>query len=294
MAPIKSPLHPPLKRRVGLGLVGLAMAIGIAIWQGPMVFDPPEVIGTLFQPLETTILALENQFQPWFEQQQGIYLLPLAFVGGLIASLSPCILGLLPLNLGYIGTLELTSRRQALVKAGWFVLGVVTVLSAVGLFASAAAAIFVTFRGYVNVFVGVIILLMGASLAGWWQMPLPQNNLPVTLPITLPIKLLQAIPASYGVGLTFALVSSPCASPVLFAVLSAAAASGSPVISVLAMVSYALGYTAIIFLASLFTGLLKQSRVLLRHGDSITRLGSLVLGVAGAYYIVNGILWFFA
>jgi cytochrome c-type biogenesis protein len=277
-----------LKQRAALVGLGLMMAIGAVIWQGP--------IATLFQPLETAILGLENQFQPWFEQQQGIYLLPLAFVGGLIASLSPCILGLLPLNLGYIGTLTLTSRRQALAKAGWFVLGVITVLSAVGLFASVAAAIFVAFRGYVNVFVGGVILLMGASLAGWWQMPLPQGELPTNLPRNLPraFKILRALPASYGVGLTFALVSSPCASPVLFAVLSAAAASGSPLISTLAMVSYALGYTAIIFLASLFTGLVKQSRVLLNHGSSITVLGSLVLMVAGAYYIVNGILWFFA
>jgi cytochrome c-type biogenesis protein len=273
-----------LKQRAALVGLGLMVAIGAAIGQGP--------IATLFQPLETAILALENQFQPWFEQQQGIYLLPLAFVGGLIASLSPCILGLLPLNLGYIGTLQLTSRRQALAKAGWFVLGVITVLSAVGLFASVAAAIFVAFRGYVNVFVGGVILLMGASLAGWWQMPLPQGELPTTLPRTF--QILRTLPASYGVGLTFALVSSPCASPVLFAVLSAAAASGSPLISTLAMVSYALGYTAIIFLASLFTGLVRQSRVLLHHGSSITILGSLVLMVAGAYYIVNGILWFFA
>jgi cytochrome c-type biogenesis protein len=273
-----------LKQRAALVGLGLMVAIGGAMGQGP--------IATLFQPLETAILGLENQFQPWFEQQQGIYLLPLAFVGGLIASLSPCILGLLPLNLGYIGTLQLTSRRQALAKAGWFVLGVITVLSAVGLFASVAAAIFVAFRGYVNVFVGGVILLMGASLAGWWQMPLPQGELPTTLPRAF--QILRALPASYGVGMTFALVSSPCASPVLFAVLSAAAASGSPLISTLAMVSYALGYTAIIFLASLFTGLVKQSRVLLHHGSSITILGSLVLMVAGAYYIVNGILWFFA
>jgi cytochrome c biogenesis protein CcdA len=40
------------------------------------------------------------------------WLLPLAFLGGLIASVSPCILGLLPINRSYIGTLELKSRRN--------------------------------------------------------------------------------------------------------------------------------------------------------------------------------------
>jgi cytochrome c-type biogenesis protein len=52
---------------------------------------------------------------------------------------------------------------------------------------------------------------------------------------------------SYGVGLTFALVSSPCASPVLFAVLAAAAATGSQILGTLTMVSYALGYTMLIY-----------------------------------------------
>jgi cytochrome c-type biogenesis protein len=130
--------------------------------------------------------------------------------------------------------------------------------------------------------VGLIIIFMGGSFAGWWQIPLPQR--PVNLPI----------PGSYGVGVTFALISSPCASPVLFAVLTAAAATGSQALSVLAMVSYAIGYTAVIFLASLFTGLVKQSRRLLHQADRIIGLGSLVLLVAGAYYVVNGILWFFS
>lgn len=241
-------------------------------------------LSRLFQPFEIALLNLENQYQVWFEQQHSgnpQVVIPLAFVGGLIASISPCILGLLPINLSYIGTLELTSRRDAFFKAGWFVLGVVTVLSIVGLFAGLAASIFVDYRGYVNVLVGMIILLMSASFAGIWQMPLPRRE------IELPI------PGSYGVGVTFALVSSPCASPVLFAVLSAAAVSGSQWVSVLAMVSYAIGYTFIIFLASLFTGLIKQSRRILNKSDRVISLGSFVLFVAGIYYVINGILWFF-
>jgi cytochrome c-type biogenesis protein len=59
------------------------------------------------------------------------------------------------------------------------------------------------------------------------------------------------------------------------------------------MVSYALGYTAVIFFASLFTGLVKQSRVLLQHSDWVMGLGSLVLILAGAFYVVSGIRWFF-
>jgi cytochrome c-type biogenesis protein len=190
---------------------------------------------------------------------------------------SPCILALLPVNLSYIGTLNIKSRWDAFSKAGLFVLGAVTILSLFGLVSSFAGTVMVEYRGYINIVMGLIMAVMGL----WLNIPLPQIN--VNLP--------QAGP--YGVGLTFALVSSPCASPVLFAVLASAAATGSQVLGTLTMVSYALGYTLLIFLASLFTGLAKQSRNLLNHSEGIIRFGSVALILTGVYYLFTGTQWFF-
>ncbi|AIE75205.1 MULTISPECIES: cytochrome c biogenesis protein CcdA [unclassified Synechocystis] len=238
----------------------------------------------LTEGLDHSIALVENYYQQWFDQQNTenpLILLPLAFFGGLLASFSPCILALLPVNLSYIGTLKVTSRRQALVKASLFVLGTVIVLSLFGLASGFATAIIVDFKGYVHLAIGVIILLMGLSFAGLIHLPLPQTQ--INLPVAGPL----------GVGMTFALVSSPCASPVLFAVLAAAATTGSQSLSVLTMVFYALGYTAVIFLASLFTGIVKQSRVLLEHSDWVMRIGSVLLILAGGYYVLTGLGWFF-
>jgi cytochrome c-type biogenesis protein len=234
--------------------------------------------------LDYFISQVENSYQQWFGKQNTsnpLILLPLAFLGGLLASLSPCILALLPVNLSYIGTLTIESRWDAFVKAGLFVLGTVSVLSLFGLFSSFASAVLVDYRGYINIVIGAIILLMGLSFAGLFHLPLPQTQ--ISLPVAGP----------YGVGLTFALISSPCASPVLFAVLAAAAATGSQLLSTLTMVSYALGYTAVIFFASLFAGLVKQSRVLLTKSEWVIRLGSAALILAGGYYLVTGVRWFF-
>lgn len=234
--------------------------------------------------LDYFIAAVENRYQQWFDQQNTgnpLILLSLAFFGGLLASFSPCILALLPVNLSYIGTLEVSSRRQALGKASLFVLGTVIVLSLFGLASGFATAVIVDFKGYVHLAIGAVILVMGLGFAGLIHLPLPQTQ------INLPV------PGPLGVGMTFALVSSPCASPVLFAVLAAAATTGSQALSVLTMVFYALGYTAVIFLASLFTGLIKQSRVLLEKSDWVIRIGSVLLILAGGYYLVTGLDWFF-
>lgn len=236
----------------------------------------------VFQPFQDVVFVIEESYREWLVKQSTnnpLVLLPLAFAGGLISSLSPCQLSLLGVNLSYIGTREFTSRKDALIKAIAFVLGVVTVLSLLGLFSSFAGAVMIGYRGYVNIVVGVVILVMGLSLLDIIRIPLPK--VPTGLPVTGP----------YSAGLTFALVSSPCTSPVLFAVLTAAAATGSQLQSTLTMISYALGTSAIIFFASLFAGLAKQTRVILKHSEWVMRIGSALLIIMGGFYLVNGIRW---
>ena len=264
----------PLKKWLLYGGLGL-LALVLVLTLGPVIS----------RPIEHLISIVENRYQQWFDQQDTanpFVLLPLSFMGGVLASVSPCILALLPVNLSYIGTLKIKSRWDAFVKAGLFVLGAVTILSLFGLVSSFAGAVMVEYRGYINLVVGVIMAVMGLWLMGVVKLPLP----------TIKVNLPQAGP--YGVGLTFALVSSPCASPILFAVLAAAAATGSQILGTLAMISYALGYTILIFLASLFTGLAKQSRQLLTHSEGIIRFGSVALIMTGVYYLFTGTQWFLA
>jgi cytochrome c-type biogenesis protein len=237
------------------------------------------------QPIEQLVSGIEHSYQKWFKLQDTsnpIVLIVLAFLGGLLASISPCILGMLPVNLSYIGTLKIKSRWDAFVQASLFVLGAVTVLSLVGFFAELIGGFTIEYKGHLNIVVGLIMALMGLWLSGIISIPLPTTNIP-----------LPKAAGSYGVGFTFALVSSPCASPVLFAVLAAASTSGSQVLAMLTMVSYALGYTMLIFLASLFTGLAKQSRKLLQHSKMVIRFGSVALIITGIYYLFAGAKWFF-
>jgi cytochrome c-type biogenesis protein len=259
-----------------------------SIWLGLGIFTLAAILLTdksqILRSIEEFVSQTENSYQKWGASQpltNPWFLIPFAAGGGLLASISPCILALLPVNLSYIGTLEVKSRRAAFLNASGFVLGVVTVLSVFGLFSSVAAAVIVDWRGYINIAIGSLIILMGTSIAGLFHLPLPQTQ------ISMPFA------GTYGVGLTFALISSPCASPVLFAVLAAASATGSPLWSTLTMVAYALGYTAVIFAASLFAGLIRVSRQVLAKSESIMRWGGLALVLMGGYYVVSGILWFF-
>lgn len=263
---------------------------------------------SLYRQAERFAFWVGENYDRWFSQQtvnNPLLLIGFAFMGGLVASVSPCILSLLPINLSYIGTREITSRRDAFNKAGTFVLGVVTVLSLLGLFSSLATFVLVRYRGYFFVLVGGMIVMMGLHLAGIVRFSLPQlrflanssqpaspENQKFARTGTRVGKTVHSLfTGPYGVGLTFALVSSPCTSPIMFSVLAVAAATGSQLQSTVTMVSYALGYSTVIFLASLFTGLAKQTRQLLVHSDTITRVASVVLLIIGLFYLINGGYW---
>ncbi|MDA0772520.1 MAG: cytochrome c biogenesis protein CcdA [Cyanobacteria bacterium] len=218
----------------------------------------------------TQILA-NNETAPFY------FLLTLGFFGGLISSLLPCVLSLLPINLAYIGTLKIDCRKQAFINAAQFVLGVALVMSILGISASFAFAVFTEYKALINLTIGLLITLMAFSVAGIFKFALPQF-------IT---KVPEASP--FVVGLTFALVSSPCSSPVLVSVVSVAAGLGSTIKSLILMFGYSIGYTAIIFFASLFTGLVKQLDWFKSNSDGFTKFSAIILGVFGLFYIYIGI-----
>jgi cytochrome c-type biogenesis protein len=130
----------PLLLYGGLGL--LVLVVGLV------------TVGPVSLAIEQWVTNVGHSYEQWFKTQDTgnpLVLVPLAFAGGLLASISPCILALLPVNLSYIGTLKIASRWDAFLKAGAFVLGAVTVLSLFGLFSSFAGLVIVEYKGYINI-----------------------------------------------------------------------------------------------------------------------------------------------
>lgn len=250
--------------------VVLITAMAAAIAWGPLGLVFERLVG-VWQNAIATRLHGRGAVAGW-------RLYPVAFLGGLVASISPCILGMLPLNLSYIGAAKLASRAAAVRVASLFVLGVIVVNVTLGLVSSLFFALFVQYRAPVNIGVGVVAVLMGLWLAGVLRLPTPQ------IATRIPLG-----GGSFVVGILFALVATPCASPILVFILGAVSLAGSPVRAIAAMTLYAIGYTLVLFLASLFAGVAAASRRILAHAELISRIAAAVLVVVGIGTFAYGV-----
>lgn len=208
------------------------------------------------------------------------FLLPVVGFGcGLLASFSPCVLPLVPLNLAAIGAAEATGWRAVDLSAR-FVAGAAAALAALGIFGDLAGVLLIEQRGPVLVLAGLAMLYFG--LAALEIVPLPLAG-------SAPGAGRRLGPVAAGAA--FSLVTTPCASPFVGAVLAAAAAQAVPGLSAAAMFGFALGYTALVFVAGVFGGTL-VGRVRRRSFAAPRAVAAALLLVAGAGFAASGVAWF--
>lgn len=239
----------------------------------------------MFDSLISFVSNIDQSVSGLLKASQGLpfpVLITFAFFGGLAASLSPCILPCIPLYVSYTGVTEITSKLDALKKSALFGLGAALIFGLLGGCATFAGLVMVEYRGVVNIIIGLFIILMCLFILEVIKFPLPQfvKNIPNGGP--------------FIVGAAFALISSPCASPILFAILALVSTAGSFLKGASIMLAYSIGYTGLIFLASLSLGLVKQLNFFKLHSRMVTVVSSIVLALLGVFYLYSGIVWLFS
>jgi cytochrome c-type biogenesis protein len=89
-----------------------------------------------------------------------------AYLGGVIATASPCILASIPLVIGFVGGYAGGNKKQALLYSLTFVLGLSIVMSALGAMAALMGTMFGDVGTYWYFVVAVILMAMGLQLTG--------------------------------------------------------------------------------------------------------------------------------
>ncbi len=207
-----------------------------------------------------------------------------SYLGGVVATASPCILASIPLVIGFVGGYAGGNKKQAFFYSLVFVLGLAIVMSILG----ALAALMGTMFGDVGVYwyfvVSVILMVMGLQLSGLINLKLggaSQKFLPQR----------TGLVGALILGGLFGLVLSPCASPVLAVILTLAAVKGEVAYGSSLLFAYALGQGTLIILAGTFTGVIEsflQSKGA-RFGTIMQRVAGVLIFLVGAYIFFQGI-----
>ena len=104
-----------------------------------------------------------------------------AYLGGVVATASPCILASIPLVIGFVGGYAKGSKKQAFFYSVTFVVGLAIVMSNLGAAASLAGTMFGQVGVYWYFVVAVILMVMGLQLTGAINLKLggrPKNSCP--------------------------------------------------------------------------------------------------------------------
>lgn len=224
---------------------------------------------------------IESMTNAFYTSLQGTPLIALlvAFATGILFTVSPCTFTMAPVVMGYVGGYagnSANSRVKGFVYSSIFVLGnglVLAVLGAtvsyVGEFAGQQSFLWYYFL------VGVLIL-MGMHLLGVYKI-----NFPAVINYQPKVR---GMLGAFLLGGIMGLATSPCATPILTAVLAYVAMGGGAGYGALLLFSYAMGKGVILILIGTFTGIIKYDEKVADWSNTMEKISGIVLIAAALIF----------
>lgn len=209
---------------------------------------------------------------------------PLAFVlvyiGGILTSVSPCILTMFPVVVGYIGGYGdiQGSKVRGFITSLVFVLGLSVTFSVFGLVAVLLGKIIGQVGEAWYYFLAAIAILMGLQLLGVVNIRFPTwSKLPVSG---------GGLAHSFLIGMAFGLVASPCATPVLAVIVTYVAATQSYLYGAGLLFVYGLGHGLPLIIAGTFTAVIRQLPGFQKYAQYVTLASGVILILLGLWFLI--------
>ncbi len=200
----------------------------------------------------------------------------IVFTGGLLTSLGPCSLSLLPITVAYLAGFK--SNQNPFKKTISFCGGIVFSLVILGSLSGFLGKVYGQLPGFFSIFISLLAIIMGLNLLGLLKFSLPSGPDPEIWK--------KQVPSSFGpvtAGLAFGLASSPCTTPVLAVLLAWVAKQGNPLSGTIFLASYAIGQIVPLLIAGTFAASIPKLL-------SLRPIGKWVPPISGAILLSVGLL----
>ena len=227
--------------------------------------------------------ALAGQLTPgatWGPVAFGI-----AFLGGLVAGLGPCVLPMLPAVFGYVtgtvagGDVKHPAARGFALSAT-FVLGMSMVFACIGAIAGLIGRALIL-SAWAYYAAALVCVLVGLQMLGVIDLRLDALNR--LLPVKRPER--RGFVGALLFGMIFGLVATPCSTPILAAIATVAAATGSAGRGASLLFVYGIGKGMPLLLLGLASGSLSLMKSIGKATPLLTKIGGVGMIGAGAYLV---------
>lgn len=203
----------------------------------------------------------------------------LSFLGGLVASISPCSLAMLPIIIGYVGGYSEEKPFRTFLQLVFFIMGTAIVFSVIGIICAATGKVFASVGGsYFSLIIASVVMIMGLKLVGFLDFELP--------------VIIKEMPKSDGtstflypliLGGVFALAGTPCSTPILAAIMAFASLSASLFQAVIMLFLFSLGQGLILVIAGVLTSKLKTMKNFYKLSDILLKVSGVLLIITSLY-----------
>jgi len=225
---------------------------------------------------------LLSQFETYL-QSSLLASLIIAFAGGVLASLTPCVYPMIPITAGVIGHANIGgSRWRGFVLSLIYVTGMALTYAALGVFAAATGRFFgaINSSPWTFLLVGNIILLFALGMLDVVQLPTFAGRM---------ASRRLGMTGIFVAGISSALVAGPCTTPVLGTLLAYTATTRSLVAGGLLLFVFSLGMGALLLGVGTFSSFLAS---IPRSGSWMVKIkkimGWCMLALAQYFFIKAG------
>ncbi len=223
---------------------------------------------------------INNSLEAYLKASVGMSFV-VAFLGGVLASFTPCVYPMIPITAGFVGSRNLGgSRFRGFVLSSVYVVGIAVTYAGLGMVAALTGRFFgeISTNPWVYFVLANIIILLGLSMLEVFEIPMLSPGSEVDA---------RGFIGVFVMGIVSGFMAGPCTAPVLGVVLAYVATTQDVILGASLLFVFAFGMGILLIAVGTFSGLVAA---LPQSGEwmvKIKKVMGLLMIALGEYFLIR-------